>query len=101
MPQWKENCDNWPGDELPNGGLLMYPILQAADILLYAPDIVPVGDDQVIHLNLARYLRSKLINWSPVLPNSELSQHLPVPQMTKYQFPKVAICVGIKLNKIN
>ena len=35
-------------------GLLMYPVLQAADILLYRADMVPVGDDQVQHLELAR-----------------------------------------------
>jgi len=35
-------------------GILMYPVLQAADILLYRADLVPVGEDQVQHLELAR-----------------------------------------------
>jgi len=35
-------------------GLLMYPVLQAADILLYRADAVPVGEDQIQHLELAR-----------------------------------------------
>jgi len=35
-------------------GLLMYPVLQAADILLYRADTVPVGEDQVQHLELSR-----------------------------------------------
>src|SRR5215510_5579535 len=35
-------------------GILNYPILQAADILLYRADLVPVGEDQVQHLELAR-----------------------------------------------
>lgn len=35
-------------------GLLTYPVLQAADILLYDTDVVPVGDDQVQHIELAR-----------------------------------------------
>ena len=35
-------------------GILMYPVLQAADILLYRADTVPVGEDQVQHLELAR-----------------------------------------------
>jgi tryptophanyl-tRNA synthetase len=35
-------------------GLLNYPVLQAADILLYRADVVPVGEDQVQHLELAR-----------------------------------------------
>ena len=35
-------------------GMLMYPVLQSADILLYRADSVPVGEDQVQHLELAR-----------------------------------------------
>jgi tryptophanyl-tRNA synthetase len=35
-------------------GILMYPVLQAADILLYRADAVPVGEDQIQHLELAR-----------------------------------------------
>lgn len=37
-------------------GLLNYPVLQAADILLYRADLVPVGDDQVQHLELSRVI---------------------------------------------
>jgi len=37
-----------------NGGLFTYPCLMAADILLYQPDVVPVGDDQRQHVELAR-----------------------------------------------
>ncbi len=36
----------------PNVGLFTYPILMAADILLYAPDVVPVGKDQVQHIEM-------------------------------------------------
>ena len=43
-------------------GLLTYPILQAADILLYNPHIVPVGEDQKQHLELARNLGQRLNN---------------------------------------
>lgn len=39
-----------------NAGLLTYPILMAADILLYKPSMVPVGDDQTQHLELSRDL---------------------------------------------
>jgi tryptophanyl-tRNA synthetase len=39
-----------------NAGLLNYPILQAADILLYRADTVPVGEDQVQHLELSRVI---------------------------------------------
>ena len=40
-------------------GLLNYPTLMAADILLYSPDVVPVGEDQLQHLELARTLARK------------------------------------------
>ena len=52
MTQFKDksakNADNI------NGGLFTYPSLMAADILLYQPDFVPVGDDQKQHVELAR-----------------------------------------------
>jgi tryptophanyl-tRNA synthetase len=40
-------------------GLLNYPVLQAADILLYQADVVPVGEDQLQHLELAREIARK------------------------------------------
>ena len=40
-------------------GLFDYPILMAADILLYDADFVPVGEDQKQHLELARILHNK------------------------------------------
>ena len=40
--------------ESPSGGLLTYPVLQAADILIYKADYVPVGDDQRQHIELTR-----------------------------------------------
>src|SRR5690606_12718639 len=40
--------------ERPNFGLFAYPVLMAADILIYASDVVPVGQDQRQHVELAR-----------------------------------------------
>ena len=42
-----------------NAGLLTYPTLMAADILLYKPNFVPVGEDQVQHIELARVVARK------------------------------------------
>jgi tryptophanyl-tRNA synthetase len=42
-----------------NAGLLFYPVLMAADILLYNADIVPVGEDQKQHIELARNLAER------------------------------------------
>lgn len=41
-------------------GLLDYPVLQAADILLYQPDLVPVGEDQKQHLELTRDIAARI-----------------------------------------
>ena len=43
-----------------NAGLFTYPVLQAADILLYKAELVPVGEDQVQHLELSRRDRAPL-----------------------------------------
>ncbi|MEO6525918.1 MAG: tryptophan--tRNA ligase [Gemmatimonadaceae bacterium] len=51
--QFKEKSQRM---ESVNAGLLNYPILQAADILLYRADLVPVGDDQLQHLELSRVI---------------------------------------------
>ncbi|EQG56663.1 tryptophan--tRNA ligase [Clostridioides difficile DA00142] len=45
-----------------NAGLFTYPVLMAADILLYETDLVPVGDDQKQHLELARDLANRFNN---------------------------------------
>jgi tryptophanyl-tRNA synthetase len=52
MTQFKEKAEQ--NRENVNVGLFTYPVLQAADILLYKADLVPVGEDQVQHLELAR-----------------------------------------------
>jgi tryptophanyl-tRNA synthetase len=51
MTQFKEKGE---GRESVSAGLFTYPILMAGDILLYQTDIVPIGDDQRQHLELAR-----------------------------------------------
>ncbi|OGX05466.1 MAG: tryptophan--tRNA ligase [Omnitrophica bacterium RIFCSPLOWO2_12_FULL_50_11] len=53
-PTYKDQLKEEKGGELHTHGFLGYPVLQAADILLYKADGVPVGDDQLPHLELAR-----------------------------------------------
>jgi len=52
MTQYKEKAKKYP--KYLNAGLLNYPILMAADILLYQTDLVPVGKDQQQHVELTR-----------------------------------------------
>jgi tryptophanyl-tRNA synthetase len=53
-PTYKEQLRQLAGRELTNFGFLGYPVLQAADILAYGAEYVPVGEDQLHHLELAR-----------------------------------------------
>jgi tryptophanyl-tRNA synthetase len=54
VPSYKEQQENIKGKDLGMYGFLGYPCLQAADILLYKADVVPVGEDQVAHVELTR-----------------------------------------------
>src|SRR5436190_1253435 len=54
--QFKEKASH--EDSVP-AGLLNYPVLQAADILLYHAELVPVGEDQLQHLELTREIARK------------------------------------------
>lgn len=56
MTQYKDKATQF--ESVPSG-LLMYPALMAADILLYKAEIIPVGDDQNQHLELAREIARK------------------------------------------
>src|SRR2546429_1727949 len=54
VPTYKEQRDNIKDKDLGTYGFLGYPLLQAADILIYKADVVPVGEDQVAHIELTR-----------------------------------------------
>jgi tryptophanyl-tRNA synthetase len=70
MTQFKDKAESQP--ENINVGLFQYPVLQAADILLYKGDLVPVGQDQVQHIELARRIaRSFNHRWGKVFPECE------------------------------
>lgn len=60
-----------------NAGLFTYPVLMAADILLYDAEVVPVGKDQLQHLEMARDMGSRFNHQMGevfVLPNAELQE---------------------------
>jgi tryptophanyl-tRNA synthetase len=91
-PTYKEKQEAIKEKDLSTYGFLGYPVLQAADILLYKPDFVPVGKDQLPHLELTRELARRFndIYKQPVFP--EPKEHL-----TK--FPKVLGTDGRKMSK--
>jgi tryptophanyl-tRNA synthetase len=69
MTQFKEKGE---GKDFVSAGLFTYPVLMAGDILLYQTDIVPVGDDQRQHIELARDLAERF--------NSRFGQTFTVPR---------------------
>lgn len=61
-----------------NAGLFTYPMLMAADILLYDAEIVPVGKDQLQHLEITRDVASRINNVigdTLVLPKAKIQEH--------------------------
>jgi len=54
VPTYKEQRENIKEKDLGTYGFLGYPVLQSADILIYKADVVPVGEDQVAHIELTR-----------------------------------------------
>jgi tryptophanyl-tRNA synthetase len=54
VPTYKEQRENIKDKDLGTYGFLGYPVLQSADILVYKADVVPVGEDQVAHVELTR-----------------------------------------------
>jgi tryptophanyl-tRNA synthetase len=54
VPTYKEQIEQMTEKDLSNLGFLGYPLLQAADVIIYNAHYVPVGEDQVPHLELSR-----------------------------------------------
>jgi len=79
MTQFKDKSQQTP--ENINLGLLAYPALMAADILVYRADAVPVGEDQVQHLELTRDLARKF--------NIAYGEYFPEPQPLLTQTPRI------------
>ncbi|HEY5626790.1 MAG TPA: tryptophan--tRNA ligase [Nitrospira sp.] len=91
-PTYKEKQDEIKEKDLSTYGFLGYPVLQAADILLYKPDFVPVGKDQLPHLELTREVARRFNDIYQTSVFSEPKEHL-----TK--FPKVLGTDGRKMSK--
>ena len=90
VPTYKEMVEQL-GLESPSYGLLGYPLLQAADILMYKPQWVPVGIDQVPHVELTREVARRFNHtWKPVFPE-------PGAKLT--EIPKVPGTDGRKMSK--
>lgn len=78
MTQFKEKSDRL---ESVNVGLFTYPVLQAADILIYKADTVPVGEDQVQHLEVTREIARRF--------NATFGDTFPEPKPLLTQAPRI------------
>jgi len=63
VPTYKEQIDQMTDRDLSNLGFLGYPLLQAADVIIYNAHFVPVGEDQVAHLELSREVVRRFHNF--------------------------------------
>jgi tryptophanyl-tRNA synthetase len=79
MTQFKEKAKKHP--QYVNAGLLNYPLLMAADILLYKANLVPVGKDQIQHVELTREIARKF--------NKMFGKVFPLPKVLLSQGEKI------------
>lgn len=79
VPTFKEKVKTQP--ENVNYGLVGYPVLQTADIILYKATVVPVGEDQLPHLELAREIARRF--------NYRFGDTFPEPQAKLTEFPLI------------
>jgi len=85
-PTYKEKRQNQPDDV--NHGLLTYPVLQAADIVIYKAGLVPVGKDQAAHLELSREIVRSF--------NNRYGDTFPEPKAVYTEAPVVLGTDGVK-----
>jgi tryptophanyl-tRNA synthetase len=71
VPTYKEQQENLSGKDLSTYGFLGYPLLQSADILIYQPQFVPVGQDQAAHVELTREVARRFNFFFPRTPRRE------------------------------
>jgi len=95
VPSYKEQQANLTEKDLNTYGFLGYPLLQAADILVYKANFVPVGEDQVPHVELTREI-ARRFNTFYKLDGSAV---FPEPQPLLTRTPKLPGTDGRKMSK--
>lgn len=95
VPTYKEQLENIKDKDLGTYGFLGYPVLQSADILIYKGNYVPVGQDQVSHVELTREIARRFNHFYPL--NGE--HVLPEPQALLTPSPKLPGTDGRKMSK--
>lgn len=95
VPTYKEQRENIKDKDLGTYGFLGYPVLQSADILMYKADYVPVGEDQVPHIELTREIARRF----NMFYAGKREYVLPEPQPLLTSMPKLPGTDGRKMSK--
>ncbi len=115
VPSYKDQQEQLKEKDLATFGFLGYPLLQSADILVYQPTFVPVGQDQAAHVEITREI-ARRFNFLypragdlPIEPRRTLPEHmqspavldpiLPEPQVLLTPSPKLPGTDGRKMSK--
>ena len=96
VPTYKEQQENIKGKDLTTYGFLGYPLLQSADILLYQPQFVPVGQDQVAHVELTREVARR---FNSMYRKEDRPDVFPEPEVLLTPSPKLTGTDGRKMSK--
>ncbi len=98
VPTYKEQQENLTGKDLSTYGFLGYPLLQSADILIYQPHYVPVGQDQAAHVELTREVARRFNHFYPrpsiprpgggPAPKAGTEEFAAIPDSEKYVLPE-------------
>ncbi len=91
VPTYKEKIEQLQDKDMNTYGFLGYPVLQAADILIYKSHFVPVGLDQLPHLELTREIGRRF--------NQFYGEVFPEPQPLMTEYPKLPGTDGRKMSK--
>ena len=99
VPTYKEQMEQLAEKDLSSIGFLGYPLLQAADVVIYGAHWVPVGDDQVPHLELSREVVRRFNNFYFPVPEGEPSRGLVEPQALLTPTPRLPGLDNRKMSK--
>jgi tryptophanyl-tRNA synthetase len=108
VPTYKEQQENLTTKDLSTYGFLGYPLMMASDILLYQADFVPVGQDQVVHVEFTREVARRFNNFYPFYPALQQAlkrpgilptEVFPEPQVLLTPSPKLPGTDGRKMSK--
>ncbi|MBN2333062.1 MAG: tryptophan--tRNA ligase [Deltaproteobacteria bacterium] len=90
-PTFKDSQDEQKSDETATYGFLGYPVLQAADIIIYMANLVPIGVDQLPHVELTREITRRF--------NYLYGEIFPIPEPILTEVPKLMGLDGRKMSK--